>query len=39
MDLIIQHEYCRELLGAQSATRDVEADAAEAEKEDEKVYE
>jgi len=39
MDIIIQHEYYRELLGAQGATRDVEGDAVEAEREDEKVYE
>jgi hypothetical protein len=39
MDLIIQSEYYREFLGAQGATRDVEADAAEAEREEEKVYE
>jgi len=39
MDLIIQSEYYRELLAAQGATRDVEADAAEAERGEEKVYE
>ena len=39
MDLIIQHEYYRELLAAQGATRDVEGDAAEAERGEEKVFE
>ena len=39
MDLIIQHEYYREFLASQGATRDVEADAAEAERAEEKVYE
>jgi hypothetical protein len=39
MDLIIQSEYFRELLGKTSAVRDVEADAAEAEWGEEKVYE
>jgi len=39
MDLIIQHEYYREFLAAQGAARDVEADAAEAERGNEKVYE
>jgi hypothetical protein len=39
MDLIIQHEYYRELLGAQGATRDVEGDAEDAERGEEKVYE
>jgi hypothetical protein len=39
MDLIIQHEYYRELLGSRAATRDVEADALDADKSDEKVYE
>ncbi|MBN1135975.1 MAG: acyl-CoA/acyl-ACP dehydrogenase [Anaerolineae bacterium] len=39
MDLIIQHEYYRELLASQAAVRDVESDAPEAERADEKVYE
>jgi hypothetical protein len=39
MDLIIQHEYFREFLASQGATRDVEGDAAEAEWGEEKVYE
>jgi alkylation response protein AidB-like acyl-CoA dehydrogenase len=39
MDLIIQHEYYKELLGQRGAARDVEEDAAEAELADEKVYE
>jgi acyl-CoA dehydrogenase len=39
MDLIIQSEYYRELLGRASAARDVEGDAAEADRDEEKVYE
>ncbi len=39
MNLIIQHEYYRELMGKQVAGRDVEADAPEADRNDEKVYE
>jgi len=39
MDLVIQHEYYKELLSGQPAARDVEADAAEADKTEEKVYE
>ncbi len=39
MSLIIEHEYHRELLGEQARTRDVEADAPEADLVDEKVYE
>ncbi|HSR32011.1 MAG TPA: acyl-CoA dehydrogenase, partial [Anaerolineae bacterium] len=39
MDLIIQHEYYRELLDRRSIERDVELDAAEADRDDEKVYE
>jgi acyl-CoA dehydrogenase len=39
MDLIIQHEYYRELLGSRAAVRDVEEDAAEADQAEEKVYE
>ena len=38
MDLIIQHEYMRELLGSESGTRDVEADAPEADS-GEKIFE
>jgi hypothetical protein len=39
MDLIIQHEYYRELLAAPPQTRDTEADAQEAHRSEEKVYE
>lgn len=39
MDLIIQHEYYREVLSSRAETRDTEADAQEAEQSDEKVYE
>ena len=39
MDLIIQSEYYKELLARPGAVRDVEADAEEAEREEEKVYE
>jgi acyl-CoA dehydrogenase len=39
MDLVIQHEYYRELLAHPSPTRDVEADAAEAHIEGEKIFE
>jgi acyl-CoA dehydrogenase len=39
MDLIIQHEYYRELLSGSRAVRDVEEDAAEASLAEEKVYE
>lgn len=39
MDLIIQHEYYREVLEPLSEVRDTEADAPEAERADEKVYE
>jgi hypothetical protein len=38
MNLLIQHEYYREL-GVRQPVRDVEADAPDAGKEDEKVYE
>jgi hypothetical protein len=38
MDLVIQHEYYREL-GAQPTGRDVEADAPDAGVEGEKIYE
>jgi hypothetical protein len=39
MDSLIQHEYYRELLEQGPAGRDVEPDAAEAERSEEKVYE
>jgi len=39
MDLVIQHEYYKELLSGQPAVRDVEADAEEADKTEEKVFE
>jgi len=39
MNLIIQHEYYRELNESKAKIRDVEHDAAEADKEEEKVYE
>jgi hypothetical protein len=39
IDLIIQHEYYRELLANQGATRDVEGDAEEAARGEEKVFE
>lgn len=39
MDLLIQHEYFRELLSRPKASRDVEKDAQGAEYEEEKVYE
>jgi acyl-CoA dehydrogenase len=39
MDLIIQHEYYKQLLSQRSNARDVEADAVEAEQDEEKVYE
>jgi acyl-CoA dehydrogenase len=39
MDLIIQHEYYRELLDSRARVRDVEEDAAEADQAEEKVYE
>jgi alkylation response protein AidB-like acyl-CoA dehydrogenase len=39
MDLVIQHEYYRELLGTTTTARDVELDAQNAETEGEKVYE
>jgi len=39
MNLVIQHEYYRELLAVAPSVRDVEADAASAEVEGEKVYE
>jgi acyl-CoA dehydrogenase len=39
MDLIIQHEYYREVLPGQPEVRDAEADAPEAERVEEKVYE
>jgi acyl-CoA dehydrogenase len=39
MSLIIEHEYYRELLGVEGRVRDIEADAAAAERDEEKVYE
>lgn len=39
MNLVIQHEYYKELLTTQPVARDVEADAASADAENEKVYE
>jgi hypothetical protein len=39
MNLIIQHEYLREVLGYDSGVRDVEGDAQESLAEDEKIYE
>jgi alkylation response protein AidB-like acyl-CoA dehydrogenase len=39
MNLIIQHEYYKEVLGEKASLRDLEADAPEADKEEEKVYE
>lgn len=39
MNLVIQHEYYRELLASAPSARDVEADAANAEAEGEKIYE
>ncbi len=39
MDLIIQHEYYREVLSPQPDVRDLEEDAPEANREEEKVYE
>ncbi|RLD00622.1 MAG: acyl-CoA dehydrogenase [Chloroflexi bacterium] len=39
MDLIIQHEYYKELLPGRPGVRDVEPDAPQAERTDEKIYE
>jgi len=39
MNMVIQHEYYKELLGTPTSARDVEADAANAEVDGEKVYE
>jgi len=39
MDLLIQHEYYREILTQGPAGRDLEMDAAEADRAEEKVYE
>jgi acyl-CoA dehydrogenase len=39
MNLVIQHEYYRELLSSTTSTRDVEADALNADADGEKVYE
>jgi acyl-CoA dehydrogenase len=38
MDLIIQHEYYREILGSEPAGRDIEMDAVEAGASDEKIF-
>ncbi|MBW6464312.1 MAG: acyl-CoA dehydrogenase family protein [Dethiobacteria bacterium] len=39
MDLIIQHEYFKEMAGEKVRARDIELDAAEADQVDEKIYE
>jgi acyl-CoA dehydrogenase len=39
MDLIIQHEYYKEVLAERAAVRDLESDAPEADQSEEKVYE
>jgi alkylation response protein AidB-like acyl-CoA dehydrogenase len=39
MNLIIQHEYYKEVLGEKTSIRNLEADAPEADKEEEKIYE
>ena len=39
MNLLIQHEYYKELLAKEPDTRDVELDATDEEGEEEKVYE
>jgi acyl-CoA dehydrogenase len=39
MSLIIQHEYYRELLANRGMVRDIEEDATEADRAEEKVYE
>ena len=39
MNLLVQHEYAKELLGAAGKSRDIEADATHAEAEEEKVFE
>lgn len=39
MDLIIQHEYYKQVLAERATMRDVESDAPEAERVEEKVYE
>jgi acyl-CoA dehydrogenase len=39
MNLVIQHEYFKELISTKTATRDVESDAQNADAEGEKVYE
>jgi hypothetical protein len=38
MDLVIQHEYYKELLGDKKSGRDLEADAIGADLPDEKIY-
>jgi hypothetical protein len=39
MDLLIQHEYYREVLQREGDTRDVERDAGDLEGDEEKIYE
>ncbi|KPL22280.1 MAG: acyl-CoA dehydrogenase [Anaerolineae bacterium SM23_84] len=39
MDLVIQHEYYKEVLSGAPSGRDVEPDAAQADREEEKIYE
>jgi hypothetical protein len=39
MDLLIQHEFYKEVLEGESDTRDVEGDAGDLEGEEEKIYE
>ncbi len=39
MNLLVQHEYAKELLGTRRRSRNIEADASHAEAEEEKVYE
>ena len=39
MNLVIQHEYYRQLLAQPASTRDVEADALNSDAEGEKIYE
>ncbi len=39
MNLVIQHEYYKELLTSKSTARDVEADALNSDNADEKIFE
>ena len=39
MNLLVQHEYAKELLGGRASARDVEGDAAGVDAAEEKVYE